>query len=179
MYGMLPERRLSTRDIVQEGLQYWERIRGPRRMPSRMDLDPVDVPHLLPYVMLIDVLRDPLDFRFRLLGTAHDLIVGGNYRGRRFSELSHTAPGNRIWDEYARVADEGQPLRSVVSYVGADAYVPRQFEHCLMPLSASDRTVDMIFVVAALGRVDFAAGQPGEPLAMADLTVAASGSGLR
>lgn len=165
MYGILPDRRLSTRDIVGDGLAYWNRIRGTRRMPARADLNPMEIPGLLPYVMLVDVLHEPLDFRFRLLGTAHDQIVRGDYRGRRFSELSHSAPGNPIWDQYARVVAERQPVRDLVSYVGPEAYLPRELEHCLMPLSADDEAVDMIFVVAAIGRVRLPADEMFEPVA--------------
>src|SRR5947207_671126 len=88
-----------TSDVTQNGLAYWLRIRGGRLMPSRADLDPVAIPDLLPCVMLIDVLREPLDFRFRLLGSKHDRRLGDNYRGRLLSELPRLAKGNQIWDE--------------------------------------------------------------------------------
>ncbi len=142
---------------VADGFAYWQRLRGTRRMPSRTDIDPLDIPQLLPYVMLIDVLHEPLDFRFRLLGSGHDAIVACNYKGLRFSELTHLARGNPVWDEYERVAREGAPLRSFVPYVGSDNYV-RRIEHCLMPLSSDGATVDMIFVVAAIERAEGPSG---------------------
>ena len=138
--------------IVRAGVDYWTRMRGDRRMPSREDLNPLEIPDLLPYVMLIDVLPEPLDFRFRLLGTEHDQIVGGDYRGRCFSSLPHTAPGNPIWDQYAEVVTRRQPVCGQVSYVGRDADVSRRFEHALMPLSCDGENVDMIFVVSAIDR---------------------------
>ena len=138
--------------LVREGLAYWNRIRGHRPMPARADVNPVDIPKLLPYVMLIDVVHDPLDFRFRLLGSAHDEIVGGDYRGRLFSMLPHTAKGNPIWAQYARVVDERRPICGEVTYVGQDPFVRHHFEHCLMPLSADGVTVDMIFVVTDVER---------------------------
>jgi hypothetical protein len=141
----------STRSHVADGLAYWHRIRGERRMPSRTDVDPLHIPDLLPYVMLVDVLRDPLDFRFRLLGSGHDQIVARNYKGMRFSELAHLRRGNPVWAEYERVVLDATPLRSFVPYVGADRGV-RSIEHCLMPLSSDGEAVDMIFVIAAVER---------------------------
>ena len=38
-------------------------------MPSRRDLDPCEIPQLLPYLILVDVFSDPPDFRYRLIGT--------------------------------------------------------------------------------------------------------------
>ena len=56
--------------IVQEALAYWESKRSGRRMPARRDFDPVfEVPRLLPWIVLVDVLHEPLDFRFRLIGS--------------------------------------------------------------------------------------------------------------
>jgi len=142
----------STSTDIEGALAYWQRIRGGRRMPSRQDFDPLDIPQILPYVMLIDVLHEPLDFRFRLLGSGHDQIVACNYKGMRFSELAHLRRGNPVWEEYERVALEGTPLRSFVPYVGADPHI-RRVEHCLMPLSSDGELVDMIFVVAAVERI--------------------------
>ena len=144
--------RPARSDLVRAGLAYWHRLRGLRPLPSRTDLNPMEIPDLLPYVMLIDVLSDPLDFRFRLLGTEHDQIVGGDYRGRRFSELPHTAAGNPIWEQFARVVAERRPVCGEVSYVGRDDHVSRRFEHVLMPMSCDGTRVDLIMVVTAIER---------------------------
>lgn len=48
---------------------YWKSRCRDRQMPSRSDIDPIDVPTLLPCIFLVDVLNDPRDFRFRLAGT--------------------------------------------------------------------------------------------------------------
>ena len=152
MYGIMPEARLPALEIIQGGLSYWEQIRAGRRMPARADLDPMAISRLLPYVMLVDVLHGPLDFRFRLLGTAHDRIVAGDYRGRRFSELAHTAPGNPIWNQYADVVRTRCPFSGEVLYCGPDDGLPHRIEHCLMPFATDGDLVDMIFVVAAIPR---------------------------
>ena len=120
-------------------------------MPARADLDPVDIPKLLPFVMLIDVLRDPLDFKFRLIGDEIIAIIAHNYRGMRFSEIAHMAAGNSVWLAYAQVAKTGLPLVSPVNYVGPDRHV-RSLRHCLLPLSADGQTVSTIFAAVAIGR---------------------------
>jgi hypothetical protein len=48
---------------------YWLSRKGARRFPARRDLDPVDLRYVLGHLLLIDVLRDPLRFRFRLHGS--------------------------------------------------------------------------------------------------------------
>src|SRR5258706_10751243 len=48
--------------------RYWLAKRAGRSMPARRDLDPCDIPKLLPYVMIVDNVDDRL--RWRLVGTA-------------------------------------------------------------------------------------------------------------
>ncbi len=121
-------------------------------MPSRRDLDPVDIPRLLPYVVLIDVQRSPaLDFKFRLIGSEVQAIMHRSYHQVWFSEIAHLGPGNKIWDEYAAVVTVREPLTSSVSYVGKDTYV-RQIRHCLMPLSDDGSSVNMLFVAVEIER---------------------------
>lgn len=138
-------------DVIANARAYWEKIRGDRSMPTRASLDPIDIPPLLPFVMLVDVLRNPLDFRFRLIGTEVSLIISGNYRGVRFSDLPHMAPGNKVWSEYEEVVTTRKPLFSAVDYVGSNRYV-RGIQHCLMPFSADGETVDLIFVAVEIHR---------------------------
>ena len=48
--------------------RYWLAKRADRRMPARRDLDPCDIPKLLPYVMIVEKADDR--FRWRLVGSA-------------------------------------------------------------------------------------------------------------
>src|SRR5688572_4610245 len=47
---------------------YWQ-DRASGKVPSRAEIDPVDVRELLPNLMMIDVIEDPPRFRYRLVGT--------------------------------------------------------------------------------------------------------------
>jgi hypothetical protein len=50
--------------------EYWRSKAGADgAVPRRRDIDPIDLPDLLPNLMLLDVERDPLRFRYRLVGT--------------------------------------------------------------------------------------------------------------
>jgi hypothetical protein len=130
--------------LVQEAWNYWIQKRGDRRMPSRKDIDPVEIPRLLSSTALVDVLRDPLDFSFRLLGTAIDNITSKNLRGVRFSELPYLMEGNKGWADYAHVARTGQPLTTDRPYIGKNKMVVRLTDS-LFPLSDDGETVNMVW----------------------------------
>ncbi len=138
-------------DVITEAMAYWERIRAGHPMPRRGDLDPVDIPTLLPFVMLVDVFTRPLDFKFRLIGTEIDAIIADDYQGRCFSSIPHMTIGNKIWADYDTVIRTHGPLTATVNYVGADRYV-RGVRHCLMPLSEDGKTVNMVFVAVEIER---------------------------
>ena len=137
---------------AETALTYWQELRQGRRLPARADLDPTAIPKLLTGVLLVDVLRNPLDFRYRLVGSDIDSISHRNFRGVSFSEILHMRRGNRLWAQYEEVAETGRPLWSEVPYVGADPFIRRML-HCLMPLAADGVTVDMIFAVVDIERM--------------------------
>src|SRR5436190_2826857 len=66
---------------------YWQSRRAGRQMPSRSDIDPTDIPGLLPFVFLVEVLNEPRDFRFRLAGTHFSEFAGMEVTGRTIGEV--------------------------------------------------------------------------------------------
>src|SRR5260370_17327555 len=49
--------------------QYWDGKRRGRLMPSRADIDPIELKPYLPQLVLLDVEGEPPRFRYRLVGT--------------------------------------------------------------------------------------------------------------
>jgi len=96
--------------IVQEALVYWESKCAGRRMPARRDLDPMfEIPSLLPWVMLVDVLRQPLDFRYRLIGTGIAARARHDHTGCRFSDLSRAGSDSVVWKDRMAVVQTRAP----------------------------------------------------------------------
>ncbi len=131
---------------IRGGFDYWMSKRAGRRMPSRGDITPAEIVELLPYIILIDVTRDPLDFRYRLIGTVIDTHMNQPLTGRWISSIPHQRAPSRIWTACERVLVERTAHSSDIPYIGPmkDFVVS---EDILMPLSDDGETVDMIFVV--------------------------------
>ncbi|MBM3534079.1 MAG: PAS domain-containing protein [Alphaproteobacteria bacterium] len=55
---------------VRALLEHWRLIHPESGLPGRRNFDPVNVPRLLPNIWLVDVEREPVRFRIRLLGSA-------------------------------------------------------------------------------------------------------------
>ena len=143
---------------LRQGLDYWNEKRGDRVMPARADLDPMEMIPILPNVILIDVLRDPLDFRYRLIGTVVEEHMSAPYTGRRFSEFPGQRASSRIWTCSERVLSEKQPVRSDIPYIGPKSDFTT-IEDIMMPLSSDGETVDVIFIVVEYIRKQIGQGE--------------------
>ncbi|MBK8160271.1 MAG: PAS domain-containing protein [Rhodospirillaceae bacterium] len=74
--------------VLRRMFAYWRDKAGARNMPTRADLDPIDFPYALGYVMLVEVERAPLRFRFRLYGSALvKYFADGDYTGKYADQL--------------------------------------------------------------------------------------------
>ncbi len=78
-------------------------------MPSRKDIEPTEIPDLLANVVLVDVTQDPLDFRYRLIGTAIVERIAFDYTGKHFTELAHQQPGSQVWETAPASAGSARP----------------------------------------------------------------------
>lgn len=67
----------------------WSSKRQNGRLPRRCDFDPCEIPHLLPHITIFDVVRNPMRFRIRLVGTAIVDAMGFDTTGQWLDELDN------------------------------------------------------------------------------------------
>jgi hypothetical protein len=127
----------------EELFAYWCSLREGARLPGRRDLDPAGMKRLLPTISLIDVSRDPLEFRTRLAGTGLYGVYGREITGRKLSEVYNQAACDYWRVELGKVVKEGRPA------VGVHNLAWRGASHLSilwlrLPLAGNGRDVDMI-----------------------------------
>ena len=89
-------------------------------MPPRSALEPLDITALLPHVVLVDVLRDPLRFRYRLIGTFVTGLAERDATGRFLDRaLYGPALEAMIWP-YHQVLQTGAPIATLSGVLFAD-----------------------------------------------------------
>lgn len=132
--------------LNRQALEYWIKIRGTRAMPSRADLDPLDIRQILPHVVLLDVASDPLDFRYRLIGTKIVSQLNNDHTGKWMSEIPHQKPPSTIWSSCETVVNQKLPMTTQIPYEGRNKDFAVS-EDIVMPLSADGTNVTMLFVV--------------------------------
>ncbi len=123
--------------------RYWDDKRGSRAMPGRADLDPVDVPDLLPYILLVDTAETLEEFRYRLIGTEVCTGFDRDRTGSRFADLPRTKRFDEVFGGYWRCFQERTPqyFHGPLATIYNDRM---QFSRLTLPLSRDGKHVDMI-----------------------------------
>jgi hypothetical protein len=98
------------RPMLRRVYEYWQVQRRGRELPSRSDIDPLDLGFALGNITLIDVLYDPLRFRYRLHGSVIVERVGIDMTGKLVDEVAEPERRAFILENYRTVVATRQPL---------------------------------------------------------------------
>lgn len=98
-------------------MRYWLALND-GQLPDYRRFDPLDVPHLLGDLAVVDVERPAMRFRFRLYGTRVAKIRGRDLTGEYVGDPGVFSPElNRIYlRSYQQVAASGEPQFTIVPY---------------------------------------------------------------
>ena len=128
----------------------WGSRRSDRLLPARTDIDPVELRFLFDHVIVLDVLREPLQFRVRIQGEALRSWIGGDLTGKTLDQPLPASFPPPVRDCLTIAVEAGvaqhwakepSPFRS-----------PCPSEALFLPLAEDGVTVDA--VLAALCRPD-------------------------
>lgn len=140
-----PERMIDV-DRLRDLFLYWQGKLAGRRMPARRDIDPTEIPQLLPHVMLVDVVDGGRRIRFRLAGTAIRDITGLELTGRYLDEIIYPGPYADYLHGLNREAiHTHRPNFTRTAILSADGGYRRTTSRLIAPLSDDGETVNMIF----------------------------------
>jgi hypothetical protein len=89
---------------------YWLDKKGSRRFPARRDLDPVELRYVLGHLMLLDVFRDPLRFRYRVHGSEIACRVQYDMTGKFLDQIPDPEYRNYAIRRCEGLVESGEPL---------------------------------------------------------------------
>lgn len=135
-------------------LAYWTGKRTGETLPSRSDIDPLEMAEWLGNLVLIDVLPDG-DFRYRLYGSNFVVKFGKEMTGHSISELE-PAQQAVIREEYDRARLSRSPtvrrytadFEVATLVAGYDGEEHATWERLVLPLASDGVTVDMLLIGA-------------------------------
>lgn len=125
----------------REMLDYWLKRRAGRRMPRRADIDPADIPTLLPHIMMTDISYAPFRVRYRLVGTAIAEFAKFDFTGQYADELQfQDEDGFDYAACYAKVAAAKSPGIGLSHWL-VHGNAVRWIEFLICPLATDDQLV--------------------------------------
>lgn len=90
---------------------YWLKKKGDRDAASRADLAPAEIKPFLPILNLIDVRKEPLGFRHRLVGTEIVERLGRDATGCWVDSALYGPAWEQVFDGLRTVLEERRPYR--------------------------------------------------------------------
>ena len=119
-------------------------------MPARADIEPLEIPALLPSLLLVDIVRQPdapanvlPRFRVRLAGTEIVDWYGDDYTGRYLDEIDFGDQRPRILADFGECAATGAPHRGERQFWSSRG-VHIQMERLILPLGEDGETASML-----------------------------------
>ncbi len=133
---------------------YWQQKRGSRRMPGRADIDPTEIPRLLPNLLISEYVSEGAAgrWRYRLAGTAVATAFGRNPTGRFIDDLTKGDYRAFIERIHGMVREEERALFCAREYTGAHD-LRMSAKRLLLPLTTDGPHVGQIIslLVFSLG----------------------------
>ncbi len=154
---------------------YWRSCAQSRPIPSRYDIDPVDIPQLLPGLSLLDAGENLEALRYRLAGTRVREIYGTEITGRNVFDSGLQHKRDYWLSAYRKVIEDKIPMQGAVRgpvtgrehllliwmrlplsgltgaverVLGYDAALPASFQHSAGSLEAEENAMRPMLEIA-------------------------------
>ncbi len=143
-------------DRHRRGFAYWRSKAPEGRLPGRRDIDPLDVPDLLPGLTLVDAIWEGvkegegdeakcLRLRCRLIGTGVVARFGRDITGLYAEETYPEEYLNKALETYGAIIESRRPhlSRHRIPIEGREHAV---YDRLILPLAKDGDTVDMFMI---------------------------------
>lgn len=149
-YQVVDIESIAERHPVRAFDAYWRRHAVNGLVPQRSQINPAEIPGILPWLLVLEVSRfgASAEYRYRLAGTGCTEIFGVDYTGKSLGD--HLTPeGTEIRRrEFERTLQDGQPIVSTTNLpIKGKDFI--SVHRGVYPVRASGEQPDQIFVAIA------------------------------
>jgi hypothetical protein len=149
-FTRLPLAEAQDNPACRLALRQWRLKCGARPMPTRTDFDPRELKPVLAQLILIDVIDDPPDFRYRLASrVVHDL-GDAEPNAPSVLDLAPRQYGQMLWNDLCEMQQTCEPQYVQTSVIGQTGE-PLSYRVLRLPLGTDRQTLDMVLVAQDYG----------------------------
>lgn len=136
---------VDQNDVLRRMYEYWlEKSRG-RRLPDRADLDPAEIPTILPHLSIVEATGDQPRYRYRLTGTNVVEALGVNPTNLFVDDILGERDATFLKGLLSEVCVKVQPLYAASAFKSDDYGMST--ERLLLPFAlGGGRTVQIVMV---------------------------------
>lgn len=131
---------------IRQLFQYWQSKRRGALLPRRADIDPTEIPQLMPYVLLVDVEQNPFRVRYRLVGTKVVEATGFEFTGRYLDEIVLPDDEGPYLESYQLCCTAGMPVLARIKW-HLDVDTTGEYDACFLPLSDDGSLVNRVLSI--------------------------------
>lgn len=128
---------------IRQLFEYWQSKCRDGRPPRRADIEPTEIPKLMPSVLIVDIERDPFRVRYRLVGTRIVDATGFEFTGRYLDEISLPDDEGPVLESYELCSESKVPVLSRMTW-HLDEDTVGEYDACFLPLSDDGETVNKV-----------------------------------
>lgn len=140
---------MQLTEAQQSLLLHWQHMREKRGgLPARGDFRMQDLGRHVPDIIVMDILADPVDFRYRLIGTNAAEHLHMDYTGKSLRNLPGKGPGSTIWANMDETRQSREPRHLSVPYVGPHADFKKAVT-LYLPLASDHQNADKLMLVTS------------------------------
>ena len=134
--------------VLQRFYDLWRSKSPAGRLPGRNDIDPTEMPELLPTLVMFDVVREKsnLRFRCRLMGTDFVTVLGSDRTGKWVDESFPPGIRESVIDIFTGIVESGEP-HYFSGRLHTEGREHIRFERMMCPLASDGKIVDMLIGV--------------------------------
>lgn len=122
--------------------QLWVDLKGAGDLPSRADVSPEQLGFLLGRVTIVDVLRDPLNFRYKLIGTKIEEAGRHGDQGKTVDQIEPVAYRMMVTAAYREVVEGRAPVCHRINYKHHQSQVT--LERVILPFRLAGSDVEVL-----------------------------------
>jgi hypothetical protein len=134
--------------LLQQLYRYWRSKSQGGRLPRRSDIDPTEIPRLLAYMLIVEVVTDARRYVYRLVGTQEVEMRGRDPTGLSVGEGYFGPSAENALAHYERTVKTRAPVYDDQPYVSSNGRRVSD-ETLFLPLSEDGERIDRILVIAA------------------------------
>lgn len=141
------DRLFSKCPILEEIYSYWNRVKGSNYIPKLSSFDPVQIPNLLPHLILFNVEKhfSKPRFKTKLVGQKLNLITSPNIENQ-YMDLIIPSEWTRNWEhKFTQCAEDGEIFFGRSRTFSQNEAISR-IDWILLPISTNGTEIDLLMV---------------------------------